>query len=37
MDVVRHMPYQLCRDVHGIGFETADRIALGVGIRKHSD
>ncbi|AQW56223.1 helix-hairpin-helix domain-containing protein [Streptomyces violaceusniger] len=37
MDVVRHMPYQLCRDVHGIGFETADRIALAVGIRKHSD
>ncbi|MEV5777800.1 ATP-dependent RecD-like DNA helicase [Streptomyces antimycoticus] len=37
MEIVRHTPYQLCRDVHGIGFETADRIALAVGIPKHSD
>ncbi|MBU3866247.1 ATP-dependent RecD-like DNA helicase [Streptomyces sp. 4503] len=37
MDAVRHTPYQLCRDIHGIGFETADRIALAVGIPKHSD
>ncbi|MGX8910221.1 SF1B family DNA helicase RecD2 [Streptomyces netropsis] len=37
MATVRHTPYQLCRDVHGIGFETADRIALAVGIPKHSD
>ncbi|MFF7656707.1 ATP-dependent RecD-like DNA helicase [Streptomyces sp. NPDC007983] len=36
-DVVRHTPYQLCRDIHGIGFETADRIALAAGIPKHSD
>ncbi|WP_055557120.1 ATP-dependent RecD-like DNA helicase [Streptomyces sp. NBRC 110028] len=37
MEVVRQTPYQLCRDIHGIGFETADRIALAVGIPKHSD
>ncbi|MDN3058962.1 ATP-dependent RecD-like DNA helicase [Streptomyces sp. SRF1] len=37
MEIVRHTPYQLCRDIHGIGFETADRIALAVGIPKHSD
>ncbi|MFD8381751.1 ATP-dependent RecD-like DNA helicase [Streptomyces sp. NPDC059679] len=37
MEVVRHNPYQLCRDIHGIGFETADRIALATGIPKHSD
>ncbi|KAK1184396.1 ATP-dependent RecD-like DNA helicase [Streptomyces sp. NBS 14/10] len=37
MEVVRHNPYRLCRDIHGIGFETADRIALATGIPKHSD
>ncbi|MEU7246475.1 ATP-dependent RecD-like DNA helicase [Streptomyces sparsogenes] len=37
MEVIRHNPYQLCRDIHGIGFETADRIALAAGVPKHSD
>ncbi|MGY0055033.1 SF1B family DNA helicase RecD2 [Streptomyces sp. LZ34] len=37
MEAIRHNPYQLCRDIHGIGFETADRIALATGIPKHSD
>ncbi|MCF3105976.1 AAA family ATPase [Streptomyces roseoverticillatus] len=37
MKAVRDAPYRLCRDVHGIGFETADRIALATGIPKHSD
>ncbi|MFD5752481.1 ATP-dependent RecD-like DNA helicase [Streptomyces sp. NPDC127033] len=37
VEAVRTAPYQMCRDVHGIGFETADRIALAVGIPKHSD
>ncbi|MFH8789097.1 SF1B family DNA helicase RecD2 [Streptomyces roseoverticillatus] len=37
MQAVRDAPYQLCRDIHGIGFETADRIALATGIPKHSD
>lgn len=35
--VVRRTPYQLCRDVHGVGFHHADRIALAVGVPKHSD
>ncbi|MET9415344.1 ATP-dependent RecD-like DNA helicase [Streptomyces klenkii] len=34
--VVQNSPYTLCRDVRGIGFSTADRIALAVGIPKHS-
>ncbi|OMI33074.1 helicase, RecD/TraA family protein [Streptomyces sparsogenes DSM 40356] len=37
MEIIRRNPYQLCRDIHGIGFETADRIALASGIPKHSD
>ncbi|QLH19320.1 ATP-dependent RecD-like DNA helicase [Streptomyces sp. Rer75] len=37
MQIVRQTPYQLCRDIHGIGFDTADRIALAVGTPKHSD
>lgn len=37
MRIVRRTPYRLCRDVHGVGFHNADRIALAVGIPKHSD
>ncbi|WP_393097041.1 helix-hairpin-helix domain-containing protein [Streptomyces sp. LN325] len=37
MHIVRRTPYQLCRDVHGVGFHNADKIALAVGIPKHSD
>ncbi|MFI0910506.1 SF1B family DNA helicase RecD2 [Streptomyces abikoensis] len=37
LQTVRDAPYQLCRDIHGVGFDTADRIALAVGIPKHSD
>ncbi|MEV3860038.1 ATP-dependent RecD-like DNA helicase [Streptomyces sp. NPDC050095] len=37
MRIVRRTPYRLCRDVHGIGFANADKIALAVGIPKHSD
>lgn len=33
---VRTAPYQLAREVHGIGFERADRIALRVGIGEKS-
>ncbi|MET8680020.1 ATP-dependent RecD-like DNA helicase [Streptomyces sp. NPDC004647] len=36
MRIVRRTPYQLCRDVHGVGFVNADKIALAVGIPKHS-
>ncbi|MEU6485960.1 ATP-dependent RecD-like DNA helicase [Streptomyces sp. NPDC046887] len=37
IDVVRRTPYRLCRDVRGVGFHSADRIALAVGVPKHSD
>ncbi|MBT2509820.1 ATP-dependent RecD-like DNA helicase [Streptomyces sp. ISL-98] len=37
MRIVRRTPYQLCRDVHGVGFVNADKIALAVGIPKHGD
>ena len=33
---VRSDPYQLIRDVEGVGFLTADRIALALGIPKDS-
>ncbi|MBE3583465.1 MAG: AAA family ATPase [Limnochordaceae bacterium] len=32
VEVVRHDPYRLARDVPGIGFQTADRIARGLGF-----
>ena len=34
--IIKANPYQLCRDIWGIGFATADRIALSVGIPKDS-
>ena len=34
--IVKANPYQLCRDIWGIGFATADKIALSVGIEKNS-
>jgi exodeoxyribonuclease V alpha subunit len=34
---VRGDPYQLARDIRGIGFTTADTIAQRVGIDRHSD
>ncbi|MGI5232543.1 SF1B family DNA helicase RecD2 [Actinoallomurus sp. CA-142502] len=37
MRIVRRTPYRLCRDVHGVGFVNADKIALAVGIPKHSE
>ena len=35
--VVRENPYRLCHEVWGIGFKTADRIALSLGIPPHSE
>jgi len=32
LDVVRRSPHQLAREVHGIGFLTADRIARDLGV-----
>ena len=34
--IVKADPYKLCRDIWGIGFSTADKIALSVGIPKDS-
>ena len=34
--VIKADPYRLCREIWGIGFATADRIALNVGIPKDS-
>jgi exodeoxyribonuclease V alpha subunit len=33
--VISQDPYRLVRDVRGIGFASADRIALGSGIGVH--
>ena len=35
--VVRENPYRLCADVWGIGFKTADRIAMSLGVAPQSD
>ena len=34
--IVKQDPYRLCRDIWGIGFATADKIALSVGIAQDS-
>ena len=34
--IIKANPYRLCRDIWGIGFATADKIALSVGIPKNS-
>jgi len=34
--IVKADPYRLCRDIWGVGFATADKIALSVGIPKDS-
>ena len=34
--IIKADPYRLCRDIWGIGFATADKIALSVGIPRDS-
>lgn len=34
IQIVQENPYRLARDIHGIGFKTADRIASNLGILK---
>ena len=34
--IIKADPYRLCRDIWGIGFATADKIALSVGFPKDS-
>ena len=36
IDVVRSDPYRLARDIHGIGFLTADKIARELGLAHDS-
>ena len=36
VDVIKANPYKLCEQIHGIGFETADRIAASLGSDKNS-
>ncbi len=36
VEVIRHDPYQLTDDVYGIGFRTADRLALKLGLHPHA-
>jgi exodeoxyribonuclease V alpha subunit len=35
--VVREDPYRLCQEVWGIGFKTADRLAVSLGVPPESD
>ena len=34
--IIKRDPYRLCREIWGIGFATADKIALSVGIDRNS-
>lgn len=36
-DIIKENPYRLAEDIEGVGFKTADRIALKVGFSEHSD
>jgi exodeoxyribonuclease V alpha subunit len=36
VDVIKANPYKLCECIHGIGFETADRIAASLGSEKNN-
>ena len=37
IQIIQHNPYQLYRDIKGIGFATADNAALKMGIKEDSD
>ena len=37
VDFLRENPYRLCHEVYGIGFERADALATGLGIRPESE
>jgi exodeoxyribonuclease V alpha subunit len=36
IDLIRQNPYRLAEDIHGIGFVSADKIAMSLGIEKNS-
>ena len=35
-ELIRQNPYRLCEDIEGIGFQTADRIGMALGIAPES-
>lgn len=37
VETIRENPYVLCKDIHGIGFLTADKFARKMGIEERSD
>ncbi len=37
LDILENKPYQLARDIDGIGFATADAIASSVGVKKDDE
>ena len=36
-EIVREDPYRLCDDIEGVGFRTADRIGIALGVAQDSD
>ncbi len=36
-DIIRQDPYRLCDDIEGVGFKTADRIGIALGVAPDSD
>ena len=36
-DIIRSDPYRLCDDIEGVGFKTADRIGIALGVAPDSD
>ena len=36
-EIIREDPYRLCDDLEGVGFRTADRIGIALGIAPDSD
>lgn len=36
-EIVRRHPYRICREVPGIGFKSADEIALAMGVQPNSE
>lgn len=37
VDMIKENPYVLCEHLHGIGFESCDKIAAGLGIERESE
>ena len=36
-DIIRRDPYRLCDDIDGVGFKTADRIGIALGVAPDSE